>query len=325
MKLIYHKEKDIISAFDSEIVEICKNEEVNIVCPYISIDYLKSRISKVKNWKLITDLKEWIISNNNEERKKIWDFIKDNNSMIHHCKDIHAKIIFNNNFALVGSANFTNKGIRERIEMSVLIEEEEKIIELKKWFSELWNDTQSISLEEINKFISSVKDIFPYKVHNEDIANIQGKSPKINKKLNSFDIKNELFKEYFRINEFYNRIDIFNVLGGSQQSYLPDKNGKVLSACITPKLNDSIDENSPVILVGYGGNIEKTGYMLSKQKDPIPVFIKRKKPISRENNWKFIGIFKVDYVTKDEKEITPYFNKVEREHFPLMAIIMKKI
>jgi len=86
-------------------------------------------------WHLITDVEEWIVSHNIKQRQNIKKFIFDNLSDIHHYKDIHAKVIVADDTAFIGSSNLTAKGIRERVEMSVLIEEKEQVCELQRWFN----------------------------------------------------------------------------------------------------------------------------------------------------------------------------------------------
>jgi len=99
-------------------------------------------------WHLITDVEEWIVSHNIKQRQNIKKFIFDNLSDIHHYKDIHAKVIVADDKAFIGSSNLTAKGIRERVEMSVLIEEKEQVCELQRWFKELWIGSESVKTQD---------------------------------------------------------------------------------------------------------------------------------------------------------------------------------
>jgi len=83
----------------------------------------------------------------------------------------------------------------------------------------------------------------------------------------------------------YTREDIHAQLGGSKQSYLPTKNGAVVAACLTHKLNPRAPQ---VILCGRGARIEPAGQMLAAQSYAIPVFLKR-----GVNRWEYQGLFKL--------------------------------
>jgi hypothetical protein len=61
------------------------------------------------------------------------------------------------------------------------------------------------------------------------------------------------------------------LVSGSVQPFLPDKSGRVVCACLTPKLNSDVPK---VILVGAGGDIYRRGRMLTNQSSAIPVFLK---------------------------------------------------
>ncbi|RZN34938.1 MAG: hypothetical protein EF813_09530 [Methanosarcinales archaeon] len=184
-KLIYHiKESSAggISPFDKTITEIVKNKNVCIVCPYISVGYL-GRITQLANtWHLVTDVEEWIISHNIKQRQSTKNFILDNLSDIHHYKDIHAKVIVADDKAFIGSSNLTAKGIRERVEMSVLIEEKEQVCELQRWFKDLWIGSESVKTQDLEKYVSSIESL-PSSGMDRPIASLPSKATSINAKL----------------------------------------------------------------------------------------------------------------------------------------------
>ena len=157
MKLIYH---DInlanqISQFDKEIIDIVKGQDLLIVCPYIGLGYINRLLNLSSNWKIITDVEEWIYSHqSNIQRDLIKDFIKSNSDRIKHISLIHAKVIITDNKAFVGSANLTESGICERIEMSVSFDDQDKIKELKDWFDSLWNIGIKPQQRQIESFIN---------------------------------------------------------------------------------------------------------------------------------------------------------------------------
>ena len=96
-------------------------------------------------------------SNNIEARQNIKNFILNNLSTIHHYKDIHAKVIVSDDNAFIGSSNFTNKGIKERGEMAVLIEEKKQVVELQKWFCDLWDESEAVNIQDLEQYITSIQ------------------------------------------------------------------------------------------------------------------------------------------------------------------------
>ncbi|MEY3220566.1 MAG: hypothetical protein RIT27_1923 [Pseudomonadota bacterium] len=181
-KLIYHQLNEDISPFDKTIGSIAENNEISITCPYLSLNYLQEHIINLANsWRLITDVAEWLKSNNKTEQLKIRNFINQNIQSIHHCKDLHAKVLINNEKALIGSANFTQKGIKNRVEMSVTIEEQTLIQELQNWFEQLWLETASPEILEIDEFIDQLPTEIEYNKTLKLI--IKSRSKPINAKL----------------------------------------------------------------------------------------------------------------------------------------------
>ena len=85
--LIYHKTEsfsDKISPFDKTIRNICVGKNVLCACPYISVDYIEKILKVSKNWKIISDVEEWIKANPGNSRKRIVSFIQNNLNKIHH-------------------------------------------------------------------------------------------------------------------------------------------------------------------------------------------------------------------------------------------------
>jgi hypothetical protein len=71
----------------------------------------------------------------------------------------------------------------------------------------------------------------------------------------------------------YSRQQIHDAVGGgSLQSYLPHKDGRVLCACLRIDTNPGAPE---VILPGTGPGIEGAADLLERQNGAIPVFLKR--------------------------------------------------
>ncbi len=141
MKMICRQltnDQNQISLFDEAIINIASNADIMMICPYIKLNYLERIIKKSNSWKLITDFVAWIYSQW-KSNSEIRDFVLKNSKKIRHYPGVHAKAIISGNKAIVGSANFTESGIKENIELGVLIEETAPIVELKDWFTQLWN------------------------------------------------------------------------------------------------------------------------------------------------------------------------------------------
>jgi len=180
-QLIYHKDGISTSPFDLTITNIVRNNNIFVICPYIGIEYFNRIISLANSWKLITDVEEWILSqNDNKNRLMIIDFIKENNINIHHIKNVHAKVMLTNKQALIGSANFTDSGIRKKIEISILIQEKKYITELNKWFDNIWDNCKDVSHEELVKFYNSIKTTYRKKIVSDQKYSLS--SPKVFKK-----------------------------------------------------------------------------------------------------------------------------------------------
>lgn len=103
--------------------------------------------------------------------------------------------------------------------------------------------------------------------------------------------------------------------GGSLQSYLPDRYGKVLCACLSPDMN----ANAPnVILVGDHIGVLRCGKMLSKQKGAIPVFIKH-----GVNDWRYAGMYEVERSTVAGEVVSRH--TVEAGRVIRMVIYMREV
>ena len=186
IQLVYHDKESSRggeSPFDKVITAIVRNEDVSIVCPYIGMKYFERIIKLVNYWRLITDVEEWICSHNKKERQKIKNFISEKSSSIHHYRGIHAKVIIGNSKAFVGSSNLTEKGITERVEMGVFIEEKELVVELQNWFRDLWDKSESINTQALDEYILSISSLPSYNEIYNTISSLPSNSTSIKAKL----------------------------------------------------------------------------------------------------------------------------------------------
>lgn len=151
--LLYHSEGATESPFDSAILRVARSGPVRIVSPYIGMAYLRRITDAVPEWRLLSDVEEWLRSQTTRERPKVWHFIRENISQIHHVPDLHAKAVISDSLAVMGSANLTRKGILGRTELGVLLDDPSLVTELCVWFDGIWDGTAPPSVDEGNAFV----------------------------------------------------------------------------------------------------------------------------------------------------------------------------
>jgi hypothetical protein len=109
---------------------------------------------------------------------------------------------------------------------------------------------------------------------------------------------------YFELGRTYTRDHISGELGGSPEPYLPTKNGRVTYGAF--KL-DTNPEAPDVILPGFGPKIEESAELLARQREPIPVFIKRE-----VNAWEYVGIYRARAISHNPDVIEEYARRAGR-------------
>jgi len=160
-KLIYHTPQSAsggVSPFDTVITEMVAGHDIRIVSPYLSLDYLRRMIADADSWKLVSDIGEWLSTTSVAARTETVEFIGQHSEQIRHCRDVHAKVLVAGSKALIGSANFTNKGITGRVEMSVLFEDCEHVEETRAWFDLLWSQTAPVADADLKRFAVHLPD-----------------------------------------------------------------------------------------------------------------------------------------------------------------------
>jgi len=159
-ELIYHNPSDRSgqSPFDASIREITNGGEVLIACPYIALDYLEEITDQADSWFLLTDVGEWLSIHNRSNREAIQNFLIDHRDQVRHVKNLHAKVVLGNDQALIGSANFTTKGLTGRTEMSVLIDEQDMVDELTDWFETVWSVYNPPEIDRVKTYVETTDD-----------------------------------------------------------------------------------------------------------------------------------------------------------------------
>jgi len=118
----------------------------------------------------------------------------------------------------------------------------------------------------------------------------------------------------FSIDRDYTRDEIHAKVGGSKQSYLPTKNGAVVTACVTHGLNPRAPR---VILCGRGPRIEPAGELLAQQPYAIPVFLKRD-----VNRWEYQGLFKAAASYTSGPEFNGYVSGSGRQPSEVSRVVV---
>jgi hypothetical protein len=102
----------------------------------------------------------------------------------------------------------------------------------------------------------------------------------------------------FNAGQTYTRQQIAEAVGGgSTQDFLPNKDGKVLCAC----LSQEFDPADPVVLVGRGPGVEMQAEMFCRQNTPVPVFYKK-----QANQWAYAGTYAPGQCSRDPCMIGKY-------------------
>lgn len=146
--------KDEPSRFDQVIQEIATEQDILLAAPYISWRYLSAVAGMASSWLLLTDVEAWLA--NEKSPQDAAKFILDHPEQIHHCPDLHAKVVMSRKQALIGSANLTRKGLTGRQEMGVLLDDPNILEQLTLWFTDLWQSTQPPRPEELPRVLQQL-------------------------------------------------------------------------------------------------------------------------------------------------------------------------
>lgn len=162
MKLIYHKQNNSgsTSPFDSALLRVSNGANpLYLASPYIGLGFLNRIVGNTHDWKLLSDVEAWLSAGNRKQRALCWQFILENLDRIKHVPDLHAKVAIGNNLLFLGSANFTDKGVLGRDELSVLIDDQETVQESLDWFNVLWNSASSPAIEEGDELLQALDEL----------------------------------------------------------------------------------------------------------------------------------------------------------------------
>lgn len=182
VQLLYHDPAGPqgLSPFDQALVSIAEERELRLACPYISLAYLQGVLGTRKDWRLVSDVEEWLRSLGGMQRGRIITFLGSNRKQIRHYPRLHAKVAIGTKSAMLGSANFTDAGIRQRAEMSVLLSGKAQVEEMVQWFDGVWDHALAIDKKQL-QLIRAFADSLPEEAVVEDMPTL-GVSPALAKK-----------------------------------------------------------------------------------------------------------------------------------------------
>ncbi|PSB09629.1 hypothetical protein C7B62_12640 [Pleurocapsa sp. CCALA 161] len=115
----------------------------------------------------------------------------------------------------------------------------------------------------------------------------------------------------FDKNKQYSRREIQKIVGGEIQTYLPQKNHRILAGCFCRELNPDAPKQ---IQAGKGTRIYAKARLLAEQPETIiPVFIKNKE---KDKCYQYIGNYKykLNSITKDISKIKEAEEKSKRSN-----------
>lgn len=144
-----------------------RSSSLKIISPFVSgyfFHKIKSKFS-LENIELITrfNLKDFSNGVSNLDALKL---LNDNNAKIFGIKDLHSKVyIFDDDRAIISSANITRKGLRTNFECGIMVSGRNEVSQLISYFNELKN----IAIN--NNFDSSKYELWKSKIKECEIVN----------------------------------------------------------------------------------------------------------------------------------------------------------
>lgn len=158
-RLLYHTADSAsggVSPFDEAIQQLIEGQPVRIACPYLTLDYLRGLIERTTDWRLVTDLGAWLASVSASSRDDVVAWVLQQVGRVRHYRDLHAKVLVSANGALVGSANFTHRGVKSNHEVSVVLDSEDQVRELAVWFDSLWEQAWIPTAEAVREHTTAL-------------------------------------------------------------------------------------------------------------------------------------------------------------------------
>lgn len=159
MRLVYHQigAGKRISPFDTALHEVSAQAPLlRLASPYIGLGLLQRILDSAHDWRLLSDIEAWLQAGNRKHRAECWAFISENLTRVRHVDALHAKVAVGNQKLFMGSANFTERGVLARPELSILIHDTEIVSEATAWFDTLWNAASAPVLQEGDALVAAL-------------------------------------------------------------------------------------------------------------------------------------------------------------------------
>lgn len=110
-----------------------------------------------------------------------------------------------------------------------------------------------------------------------------------------FEVVQQDYRQVLVQGQSYTRRDISQLLGGDEQSYIPQKDNRIVCGAFDPEMNPEVPR---AIYVGEKASVLRKAELLCKQHEPIPVFLKQS-----TNEWVYDGEYFVADWTEDPKAL----------------------
>ncbi len=76
--LLYHAHQGTgVSPFDEAVLKVARSGAMRIVSPYIGVAYLERIIGVSPEWRLVSNVQEWLASLSTQARPRAWAFIRE--------------------------------------------------------------------------------------------------------------------------------------------------------------------------------------------------------------------------------------------------------
>lgn len=137
------------SPFAQALETVREGGSIHLACPYVSLAVIEPIAAIDLDWRLLTDAEAWLDSMP-LQAPAIAAFIRRHVDRVRDCRGLHAKVALGRGGALVGSANFTTRGLMQRHEFGVLLGGS-AIDSVRRWYHALWDASVSPDLGRVDR------------------------------------------------------------------------------------------------------------------------------------------------------------------------------
>lgn len=126
------------SPFWRALVDVAESGPLDLACPYLSADLLRHLLARTRGeLRVLTDVQAWLDST--DEHGAVLALLREHPDAFRDCRGLHAKLALGPRAALLGSANFTRRGLLEAHELGVRLVGTPILRELATWFEAAWS------------------------------------------------------------------------------------------------------------------------------------------------------------------------------------------